>query len=103
MTKYGVASYDLYEIQELLRNPESRVITRECFSNAVSLGYSSEEEIVNRVLQLKSTEIDKTMESDLKPGLWQDVYHSSEGLMILYIKLQKWPNGDGVVIQLKKK
>ncbi|WP_175530264.1 type II toxin-antitoxin system MqsR family toxin [Desulfobacula phenolica] len=103
MPRFGTATYDLYEIQDLLKTPGSRIITRECYRNAVSLGYSSEEEIVNRVLQLRPSDLYKTMEAESKPGLWQDVYHSNEGSITLYIKLQLSFNGKGVVIQFKRK
>jgi hypothetical protein len=103
VTKFGAATYDLYEIQTLLRDPEKRIITRGCRRNAVSLGYSDDQDIVNRILRLTPVEIYKTMESNNIPGLWQDVYHSPEGPIILYVKLQKGHNGQGVVIQLKEK
>lgn len=103
MCRFRAATYDLYKIQELLRTPENRIITRKCFQNAVSLGYSSEEEIVARVLQLRPSDIYKTMEAESKPGLWQDVYHLNEGSTILYIKLQLSFDGKGVVIQFKIK
>jgi hypothetical protein len=102
VTRYGVATYDLYEIQALLRDPCKRFITRGCRKNAVSLGFSDDEDIIKRILKLTPTEIYKTMTSNRIPGLWQDVYHSPEGTIVLYIKLQKSFNGQGVVIQLKE-
>ncbi len=102
MDIFGKATYNLYELQELLKNTETGIITRECYTNAVSLGYSSREDIVNRVLQLRPNEIYKTMTAEQRPGLWQDVYLSNEGLLTLYIKLQKSYDGKGVVIQFKE-
>ena len=101
--KYGTATYDLNELQALLRNPNRRILTRVCVQNAVSLGYSSEQDIVDRILKLRSDEIYKTMESNKIKGLWQDVYLSDDGSRILYIKLQKSIDGKGVVIQLKER
>ena len=103
MDKYGTATYDLNELQTLLRDPDRRILTRVCVQNAVSLGYSSEQDIVDRVLQLTSDEIYKTMESNKMAGLWQDVYRSDDGSRALYIKLQKSIDGKGVVIQLKER
>ena len=42
------------------------------------------------------------MTAKQRPGLWQDVYLSNEGLLTLYIKLQKSYDGKGVVIQFKE-
>ena len=97
------STYDLFEIQTLLKEPGTRYITRESYSNAVSLGYCSAEDIVDRVLQLRPHDLYKTMESVKKPGLFQDVYHLNDGAICLYIKLQLSYNGKGVVIQFKRK
>lgn len=100
---YGKATYDLSELQDLVGNPATRHITHTSEVNASSVGIVGKEEIVKRILQLKTNEIYKTMESDMVPGAWQDVYLSPEGVIILYIKLQKSMDGKKcVVIQLKR-
>ena len=100
--KFGQATYNLYELQELLRNPETRWVTRTAEINASSVGIIGKEEIVARVLQLVSDEIYKTMPAEKVPGLWHDVYKTQENGIPLYIKLQKNYDGKGVVIQLKR-
>lgn len=99
---FGQATYNLYELQELLRNPITRIITAQAEINASSVGIVGREEIVTRVLQLRPYEIYKTMTSDSRPGLWQDVYKTQEAGIPLYIKLQKSYDNKGVVIQLKR-
>ena len=100
---YGKATYNLHELQDLVRDPATRHITYASEVNASSVGIVGKEEIVKRILLLRTNEIYKTMESDKNPGTWQDVYHSPEGEIILYIKLQKSMDGKKcVVIQLKR-
>jgi hypothetical protein len=43
------------------------------------------------------------MESIQFPGLWQDVYRTSDGPIELYIKIQKSNDGKGVIIQFKER
>ena len=100
--KYGQAYYNLYELQALLRDPATRIVTAKAEQNASSVGIIGKKEIVARVLKLRPDEIYKTMPADLKPGLWQDVYKTQEAGIRLYIKLQKSYNNKGVVIQLKR-
>lgn len=99
---FGQATYNLYELQELLRNPITRIVTARAEINASSVGIIGKEEIVARVLQLRPDEIYKTMPADIRPGLWQDVYKTQEAGIPLYIKLQKSYDNNGVVIQLKR-
>ena len=103
MQAFRTPFYDLKELQKRFRNPNTRLITRRCFKNAVAIGFSSEQEIVEVVLKLKERHLYKTMESRKIPGLWQDVYHLKHKDLILYIKLQKSFDDKGVVIQLKEK
>ncbi|MCP4116077.1 MAG: hypothetical protein GY737_11855 [Desulfobacteraceae bacterium] len=100
--KFGQATYNLCELQALLRDPATRRVTTKAEINASSVGIIGKEEIVARVLQLRPDEIYKTMTANLKPGLWQDVYKTQEAGIPLYIKLQKSYDEKGVVIQLKK-
>lgn len=59
--------------------------------------------IVDVVLSLTSDDFYKTMEAELRPGLWQDVYRRSSGEVELYIKLQIDRSGRAVVIQFKQR
>lgn len=102
------ATYDLDEIKSLVRQVETRIITRTCRQNAVTLGFAGDTEIVNAILALKKINLYKTMpaNSDDKKGIMQDVYHLNDYCpgRVLYIKLQKSFDGrKGVVIQLKEK
>jgi len=99
---YGKATYDLNEIKKLLDDPKTRIITRLSRQEAVSVGYASEDDMVERVQKLKESEIYKTMDAKKKPGLMQDVYRTADPNFNLYIKLQKAVRGEGVIIQFKK-
>ena len=104
MDRLGVAHYDLNEIKELLKDPDTRIITQCSRIEAVELGYASPSDMVNRIQSLSVHEIYKTMESVKIPGLWQDVYRTSDGSIDLYIKIQKSYDGKkGVIIQFKEK
>ncbi len=99
----GKSHYDLYEIQQLLHDPDTRIITRSSFTEAVKLGYASESDMVKRVQKLKKTEIYKTMTSHKNSSLWQDVYITTDKSKSLYIKLQKSLDGKGIIISFKEK
>lgn len=101
MDVYGISTYDLLELQQLLRDGEC-IITSEARRRAVSVGYVSEEEMVGRVLRLRPDEIYKTMTATKCPGLWQDVYKTQDDEFFLYIKLQKAVDGRGIIIQFKE-
>lgn len=103
MDIYGVSHYNLNELKDLLKKPETRIITQLSRREAVSLGYASDSDMANRIQNLRDDEIYKTMESEKCPGLWQDVYRTSDGSVEIYIKLQKSFDGKGVIIQFKRK
>ena len=94
--------YVLEEIKELLSDENSRIITRRDRKEAVSLGYADDESMVERVQELHRSEFDKSMTSYKNVKLWQDVYKTWDGDMGLYIKLQKSPDGKGVIVSFKK-
>lgn len=100
---FGVATYDLALIKTMLQSPQTRIITGEANRNASSLGYLNPDEIIQRALQVESTDIHKTMPAKGKPGLMQDVYRSATQRDTLYIKFQISNNGKAVLIQLKNK
>lgn len=102
------AHYNLEEIQSLLQNKATRIITRLTKKMAFNLGYKDEDAIVKRVRELKRNEIFKTMTSDYDHTIWQDVYNTIDTTedgqtVILYIKIQKSKDGLGVVIDFKEK
>ena len=100
---YGKATYGLKELQELISNSNTRVITRSSRESALNeLGYY-EEDIVRCVLELNMSNIYKTMEARQVSGLMQDVYHKEVDGKLLYIKLQKNYSRKGVVISFKLK
>lgn len=95
-------SYDLEEIKKLLAKEESRIVMQRDRQEAVRLGYADDEEMVSRVLKLRSEEFHKTMPSEKFSNLKQDVYYTSDGKILLYIKLQISFNGKGVIISFKE-
>ena len=101
MEHFGRAHYSLTELQALVRAPESRVITRSAHQGAVEAGMAGEEEIVECVCGLLVREIYKTMTTHFDNTLWQDVYRTRRNGVDLYVKLQKSPGGQGVVISFK--
>lgn len=102
MQHYSKSHYNLEELKKLLKEEETRIITRTAVKNARELGYISEEEIINEVLKLRKTDIYKTMTCYGDHTLWQDVYKRvNENNQKLYIKLQKSKDGKSVIISFK--
>lgn len=91
-------------LQCLLANQHTRIVTRASRAAAASLGYSSEEMIVQRVRLLDPSDFYKSMEAYGNHLLWQDVYRAYEAgdPDRLYIKLQMSTDGKAVVISFKK-
>uniref|UniRef100_A0A831U033 Toxin, RelE family n=1 Tax=Geobacter metallireducens TaxID=28232 RepID=A0A831U033_GEOME len=96
-------TYHLDELKRLLADPATRIIRQRDRAAAASLGYADDDEMVERINQLRSDELYKSMPAEKCPGLWQDVYITAEeNGDSLYIKLQKSYDGKGVVISFKK-
>lgn len=57
MDIYGNAHYDLNEIQQLLNDPNTRIITRNSFREAVKLGYAGESDMELSFLSKKKLSI----------------------------------------------
>lgn len=103
MTKHP-PTFSLEAIKKLLADPSTRIVRKRDRAEAASLGYADDNEMVARVNLLRHEEFDKTDESDKKPGLWFDVYKTSEGNgTALYIKLQLDYDGKGVIVSFKRK
>jgi len=102
MEQYGVATYDLALIKNLLQSPETRIITAEANRNASSLGYLNPDEIIKRALEVEAGDIYKTMPAQKIPGIMQDVYRSATSKDNLYIKFQLSKDKKAVLIQFKQ-
>jgi motility quorum-sensing regulator / GCU-specific mRNA interferase toxin len=77
------------------------VITRAAQESALADFDFGEKEIIDTVLALTMRNFYKTMDSELKAGLMQDVYHRQIGDKMAYIKLQI--NEGVVIISFKRK
>lgn len=94
--------YDL-ELIKLLVRQRRYVITKVAAWAAFALGFD-EDDIVECVLALAPDMLHKTMESEKRPGMWQDVYHAELQGKTIYLKLQVEQNdGTAIVIQFKEK
>ncbi|HEU0300660.1 MAG TPA: type II toxin-antitoxin system MqsR family toxin [Longimicrobium sp.] len=99
----GTPTYDLHELQRLIgQGPISATITSVATDGATALKLDIAD-IVDAVLALDSRHFYKSMESEYRPGLWQDVYHLEYRGTWMYIKLQLGVDGRAVVIQFKAK
>ncbi|RLB76523.1 MAG: hypothetical protein DRH06_05765 [Deltaproteobacteria bacterium] len=104
LDKYGVATHDLEYIKALLASGKY-FITVDAHKGATRLGYTTEENIIERILNVIPNQIYKTMPAQKAPlGTMQDVYHCPEedGTEI-YLKLQISHFGDSVVVSFKPK
>ena len=96
-------TYDLQQVQRLVgQGPLSYRISSAAMMGGRKLSIDRQA-VVDVVLSLKTEHFYKTMESELFPGLWQDVYHLRVGGVDLYIKLQIDEDGRAVVIQFKRR
>jgi len=101
---YRQARYDLDRIKELIVAGRC-IVTLTALTCGQELGYTGRQEIKDRVLKLKKSEIYKTMtvnDTNFK-DLWQDVYKTS-GIdePALYIKLQISRAEEAVIISFKE-
>ncbi len=93
------ARYDLKEIKSLIR--QNKVfITQSAKYHALEFNLYKEE-ILNVVLSLENDNLYKSMKSNKKSNLWQDVYHKIYDGTLFYIKLQI--NDNAIVISFKEK
>jgi motility quorum-sensing regulator / GCU-specific mRNA interferase toxin len=99
----GTPAYDLELIQQMVgQGPISRLITSTAVEGARMAGLE-QSGIVEAVLELTPSCFYKSMESDQRPGLWQDVYHLRYAGVDLYIKLQIDVDGFATVVQFKRR
>jgi motility quorum-sensing regulator / GCU-specific mRNA interferase toxin len=93
-------SYDLGLIKGLMKDGSWNA-TVMALDTAVELGFD-EEDIYDCIVNcLQETHFYKTMESEKKPGLMQDVYYIAYQDQQLYVKLQVVVNA--VVISFKSR
>jgi len=93
-------TYSIPQVKTLILNGKV-VITRLAQESALADFDFGEKEIIETVLALTVRNFYKTMDSEQKAGLMQDVYHRQIGDKMAYIKLQI---SEGVVIiSFKKK
>jgi len=83
-------TYDLKTIKELIRGKHYRITLR-ALSDAHEEFDFDKDRILSEVLSLTLQDLDKTMPSEKKPGLWQDVYKKrvlvNNRIQLAYIKL----------------
>lgn len=92
-------SYPLPLIKGLMREGDW-VLTRSASSGAAELGFDDGDVFDCIVNDLEETHFYKTMESEKKPGLMQDVYRITYQNQHLYVKLQV--NVGAVVVSFKE-
>lgn len=96
-------TYDLQQVQWLVgQGPTTCRVTGAALYGGEAVGMDRSA-VVATVLSLEPSDFHKTMEADLCPGLWQDVYHHRVNELELYIKLQVDQSGRAVVIQFKQR
>lgn len=93
-------SYDLVLIKGLMKDGDW-ILTVSAMDAAVELGFDEEDVFDCIVNHLEQTHFYKTMESEKKPGLMQDVYYITYRKEVLYVKLQV--NVSAVVVSFKKR
>jgi hypothetical protein len=93
-------THDLALIKGLMKDG-SWTVTVTALDTAVELGFDDEDIYDCIVHHLEETHFYKTMESEKKPGLTQDVYYITYQDLHLYVKLQVVVNA--VVISFKER
>lgn len=94
-------SYDLAEVQRLVREGSYRVTGR-ALNDAGDLGFDGSD-ICDCVLALTPAAFYKTMASEMLKGVMQDVYRPTYLGLELYVKVQLHPPTQAVVISFKKR
>jgi|SRR3972149_2249431 len=83
----GTPHYNLNEFKEILRNENTAVVTDISIEGANKLELSRYE-LIEIVLNLKSSDFYKSMTHYLNYKLWQDVYRPFYKEKRLYVKIQ---------------
>ena len=97
------ATYDLQLVKKLIQ--EGRYTITQTAANTAKQDFGLDAmQIVEKIKSLRSSEFYKTMPSEQKPGMWQDVYRQRITLdkkqVYAYVKLQinQFSNGQMAVI-----
>jgi hypothetical protein len=93
-------SYDLALVKGLMRDGDW-ILTVSAMDAALALGFDEEDVFDCIVNHVEATHFYKTMVSEKRPGLMQDVYYVTYLKETLYVKLQV--NVKQVVVSFKKK
>lgn len=91
----------LGEIKHLLRNPQTRLITRVALQGAAALGLDKAD-LIEAVLALTTKDFFKSMTTHDDHTQWQDVYRANWNDCALYVKLQI-QEGMGVIVSFKER
>jgi motility quorum-sensing regulator / GCU-specific mRNA interferase toxin len=78
-------THDLEAIKTVFSDSKSLNITGSALRDAFALGYGTQE-IVDVIQAMKPGHFYKTMASEKRSGLWQDVYRVPDGELSLYVK-----------------
>ncbi len=93
MTHKRKPSFNLLKMQELLQDRKTRGIPRGPRRDAGSIGYPDDDDIVNRLLDLRKEHFRWSMTQHYDSRIWQDVYKLPQDDYTLYIKLQIGDDG----------
>jgi motility quorum-sensing regulator/GCU-specific mRNA interferase toxin len=93
--------YDLLQVKLLIRQGRYE-ITATAAWEAMALGFD-EDDILECVCGLTPQLLHKSMPSEKRAGMWQDVYRVKLGRRTIYLKLQMEDEELVVVIQFKEK
>jgi len=96
-------AYRLLEFHLSLNRRHLFAITFKARDEALALGLADEASIRSALSGLDPMDFFKSMESDKRPGAWQDVYHLPFGGRTLYVKFMRDPKGIFVLTSCKEK
>jgi hypothetical protein len=92
-------SYSLAQVKGLMKDG-GWILRESALDTAVELGFDQDDVYDCVVKHIEETHFYKTMESEKKKGLMQDVYHITYQEQRLYVKLQV--NVQAVVVSFKE-
>ena len=96
--------YFLVKLKKLFRDPKTRMVTDKAFSNAVSLGYTEVNRLIDVIEHLDNRNFYKAMTSYSDNKVWQDVYKVIDDQNNkIYLKLQlSMDRKKAILIQFKE-
>ena len=87
MPERSKPTHDLSAIQSVFSSTHGLNITGSALRDAAALGYGSED-IIQTIQSIEAGHFYKSMPSEKRSGLWQDVYRVPDGDIELYVKFQ---------------